>query len=89
MNKNDLATQVAIIGCVTKTQAMATIDAIQSAIVSELKAGRDMTILGFAKFTTTTRKARAGRNPRTGEPITMPPRRMPSAKFSAVFKNTL
>lgn len=88
MNKSELITRVAINGCITKAQALATINAIQGAIVSEMKAGRSVNLIGFASFGVATRKARTNRDPRNGKPLQTPARRVPSVKFSRIFRDT-
>lgn len=46
-------------------------------------------IAGFGKFTVRNKKARLGRNPRTGGPIPISPRRMVTFKTSLEFKREL
>ena len=48
------------------------IDDVLDAIQHELEEGNDVKLLGFGQFRIQTRKAREGRNPKTGEPLTIP-----------------
>ena len=48
------------------------IDDVLDAIQHELEEGNDVKLLGFGQFRIQTRKAREGRNPKTGEPLSIP-----------------
>jgi DNA-binding protein HU-beta len=56
-------------------------DAFVSNVQKALKSGDKVTLVGFGTFSASTRAARMGRNPQTGQPIQIPKRRV--AKFSA------
>jgi len=66
MNKKDLVNEVAKV-VNTKKEAQAAIDCVISSITKSLKKGEDVTLTGFGTFKVVKRKARKGRNPRTGE----------------------
>ena len=66
MNKGDLVNEVAKV-VKTKKQAQAALDCVMSSITKALKKGEDVTLTGFGTFKVVKRKARTGRNPRTGE----------------------
>lgn len=53
----------------TKVQAEQVLDAVFGRIVADLKAGEEVVIKDFGRFTTKVRPARTGRNPKTGEAI--------------------
>ncbi len=75
MNKQELADCIATeIDCSTRL-ALRCIQLIEQAITQELARGGEVRVAGFGTFSTTTRTARSGRNPRTGEPIAIPARR--------------
>ena len=86
MNKTEMAKKLAGKTDLSQAKAAEVIDAIFSSepgngiIAVELDAGRDVSIAGFGKFETRRRKARQGRNPATGETITI------SASKSVRFK---
>jgi DNA-binding protein HU-beta len=54
-----------------------------------LSEGQEMAIPGIGKLTTTTRSARAGRNPKTGEPVDIPPSRGIKFKPSSSLKTAI
>jgi integration host factor subunit alpha len=57
-----------------KREAKDFIDAFFDLIVSQLVDGQDAKISGFGNFEVRTKSARPGRNPRTGEPVTITPK---------------
>jgi DNA-binding protein HU-beta len=81
MNKGELIEAVANDANITKAQAQAAMDAFVSNVQKALKSGDKVTLVGFGTFSASTRAARMGRNPQTGQPIQIPKRRV--AKFSA------
>lgn len=81
MNKADLVDQVAASARITKSQANAALDGAITAITGALRKGDRVTLVGFGTFSTSQRRARAGRNPQTGTPIKIAARRV--AKFTA------
>lgn len=76
----ELIGRVAYGAGITKADASRALDAVKAAIQSELREGRDVFIPGLGRFETKERKARAGRNPASGETIAIPAKRVP--KFS-------
>jgi nucleoid DNA-binding protein len=81
VNKTEMAEKLAKKADISKTKAAEIIDIIFSTkpgegiIAVELDAGRKVNITGFGSFTTKSRSARTGRNPATGETITIPARK--------------
>lgn len=63
----------------------ATIKAIQDTVI----AGERVQIVGFGTFETTTRSARDGRNPATGESISIPASKAPKFKAGKAFKEAV
>jgi DNA-binding protein HU-beta len=72
MNKSELAVMMVKDSGITKLDALKIIDGIIDTITCELKSGNKVTLVGFGSFSTVLRKAKKGRNPRTGENITIP-----------------
>ena len=78
MTKDEFAEKLASKTDIPKSKAHEAIDAIFSTepgkgiIAVELDAGRDFTITGFGTFYTRQRASRQGRNPKTGESLTIP-----------------
>jgi len=80
MNKTDLVNEVGKVTC-TKKEAQAAVDCIFDTITNTLKNMDQVTVFGFGAFKVSNRKARTGRNPKTGEAITIGARNIP--KFMA------
>jgi DNA-binding protein HU-beta len=72
MTKADLVSRIAGDGGMTKAQAEKTVDAFVSAVTDALAGGGKVTLVGFGTFSVGERSKRDGRNPRTGEKITIP-----------------
>jgi len=72
VNKQDLISIVAEAGDLPKAKAGDVVDAVFDAIEKALKKQQDVRLVGFGTFSTSTRKAGTGRNPRTGEEIKIP-----------------
>lgn len=69
MNQADLVAHVADAAGLSKADATKAVDAVLSAVLDELTAGKDVRLNGFGVFSTTERAAREGRNPQTGAAI--------------------
>lgn len=81
MNKNDLIASVADSGDMTRADATRAVDAVFDSITAALKKGDEVRLVGFGTFAVSQRAASQGRNPRTGEPISIPASKQ--AKFKA------
>ncbi len=68
MNKADLVNEVANLTS-TRKKAQAAVDCVFDAITRALKNRDEVTLVGFGTFKVSSRKAREGRNPKTGEAI--------------------
>ncbi|WP_293151242.1 HU family DNA-binding protein [Microcoleus sp. bin48.metabat.b7b8b9.023] len=69
MNKKELVEAVADRADTTQKQANAVLNALLDVIIEALASGDKVTLVGFGTFESRDRKARQGRNPKTGEPI--------------------
>ena len=69
MTKAELIAKVAKEAKITKVAAAKAVDSLTDTIAKELKRGGRITLPGFGTFSVGKRKARTGRNPRTGEKI--------------------
>jgi DNA-binding protein HU-beta len=76
MNKSDLINEMAN-ALESKKVAEATLDSLLDAITQGLKKNGKVTLTGFGTFKVSKRKARTGRNPRTGEAIKIKARKVP------------
>ena len=72
MKKVDMIASVASAANITKKEAAKAVDAVFEAITTEVAGGNKVTITGFGTFEPKVREARQGRNPQTGEAITIP-----------------
>ena len=89
MNKTELVEKVTESAGLTKTQAEAAINAFVETITDGLKAGDKITLKGFGTFEVRQREAREGRNPRTGETMTIAASKAPAFKASSALKNVI
>ena len=69
-----------------KREANDFIDAFFDMLFNELVKGRDVKISAFGNFEVRNKTARPGRNPRTGEEVNIPPRRVITFKASGLLK---
>jgi DNA-binding protein HU-beta len=81
MTKADLVEKMAKDVKISKADAGKALDSFIDGVKKTLKKGTKVTLIGFGTFSVAKRKARKGRNPRTGEPITIKAARVP--KFTA------
>lgn len=81
MNTSDLIDSVAGITGSSKADAKKNVDAVISALTTSLAAGNEVSLNGFGKFKVNDRPEREGRNPATGEAITIAASK--AVKFSA------
>ena len=71
MNTAELTHQIATGHGLTKEQARTIIDSVFAAITETAIRGEEIALTGFGRFKVTDRAERQGRNPATGEPITI------------------
>ena len=81
MNKSELIDHIAESYSYTKVEAEKVINTFTGAVTSALAKGEEVALIGFGNFSTSKVEAREGRNPKTGEPLTIAARIQP--KFSA------
>lgn len=81
MNKAELVAKMSEDAGISKTQANSALDSMIEAVSKTLKGGGKVTLVGFGTFSVSRRKARAGRNPKTGEAIKIKAKKV--AKFKA------
>jgi DNA-binding protein HU-beta len=77
MTKAELVEKIASDTGLTKADAQRALDATLENIKKALKKNQKVTLVGFGTFSVTKRKARKGRNPRTGEEIKIPATKAP------------
>ena len=81
VTKSEFVDRVASTSGLSKKDAGSAVDAVLGAIEGALKSGEDVNFTGFGKFHVAERGAREGRNPRTGETMTIAASRVP--RFTA------
>ena len=90
LTKTELVNQVAKGAGLTKAQAHRAVDSMLNSIRSTLAKGASVNLVGFGSFVVVQRKARKGRNPRTGKVMTIPARKVvrfrPGRQLRELFK---
>ncbi len=80
MTRAELVDDVAHNSTLTRKQSEVVVDAVFSAILDSLHHGDKIELRGFGSFRIRQRASRSGRNPKTGEGVLVPPRRVPVFK---------
>ena len=88
MVKADLVSAVAELG-MTKKQSAAAVDAMIAAITKALTKGDRVSLIGFGTFSVKKRKARTGRNPRTGKALKIPAKKVPVFSAGKALKDAV
>jgi len=83
MNKGQLIGAIASESGLTKAASEKALNAIVSSITGAMKKGDRVGLVGFGSFSILQRKKRTGRNPQTGQPITIPAKKVVKFKPGA------
>jgi DNA-binding protein HU-beta len=86
MNKGELVTSVARKTGLTKKEIDMVLTTILETIVDIISSGEKITLVGFGSFEARDRKEKDGRNPKTGERISIPASRVPVFSVGKFFK---
>lgn len=89
MKKVELVEAVATKAGLTKADATRAIDATFETITCALKNGDKVPLIGFGTFGVSERAERTARNPRTGETITIPAKKVVNFKAGTALKNSV
>ncbi|AVM24300.1 HU family DNA-binding protein [Bacillus pumilus] len=89
MNKTELVSAVVEATGLAKKEVVSVVEATLHAIESTLKEEGQVKIAGFGTFEVTTRAARKGRNPSTGEEIDIPETKAPKFKAAKALKDAV
>ncbi|MBQ1797196.1 MAG: HU family DNA-binding protein [Prevotella sp.] len=81
MNKTELVKKIAEKADLSQVAAKDALDAALDAIQAALQSGESIQLLGFGTFSVTERSERTAKNPRTGEVVKVPAKKV--AKFKA------
>ncbi|NOL36836.1 HU family DNA-binding protein [Bacillus safensis] len=89
MNKTELVSAVVEATGLAKKEVATVVETTFDAIESTLKEEGQVKIAGFGTFEVTTRAARKGRNPQTGEEIDIPETKAPKFKAAKALKDAV
>ena len=89
MNKAELIAAVAENAELTKKDAEKAVKAFIEVVTDELKKGEKVQVVGFGTFEVAERAAREGRNPRTGETMTIAASKTPKFKPGKALKDEI
>ena len=86
MTKSELIDALAQRSSLTKARAELVVNCVFDAMTEALQRGEGIEIRGFGSFTVRPYKPYSGRNPRTGEPVEVPAKRLPFFKVGKELK---
>lgn len=89
MNKAELASVLARENDIKKSDAVAYVDSLFDILQKTLASGDKVAISGFGSLETVTTKARTGRNPQTGAPVSIPAKKKVKWVTSGALKKAL
>ena len=89
MNKTELVAAVAEKAEISKKDAEKAVKAFTDAVAEELAKGGKVQLVGFGNFEVSERPAREGRNPRTGETMTIAASKTPKFKPGKALKDEI
>ncbi|MBI3145618.1 MAG: HU family DNA-binding protein [Pseudogulbenkiania sp.] len=89
MNKSELIDAIAAEADIPKAAAGKALDGMIAAVTGALKQGDTVTLVGFGTFYVGERAERTGRNPKTGDSITIPAARSPKFRAGKALKDAL
>ena len=89
MTKAHIAKRVQDVVGMSEQDAERLLEHILELLKSTLKAGEDITVTGFGRFRVPSKNARVGRNPRTGEELAIPARRVVTFQASPLLKESV
>lgn len=89
MNKIELVSGIAEVSGLKKIEAEKALDAFIKVVEKELAKGEEIRLVGFGSFTVAKRAATEGRNPKTGETLSIPERIVPKFKPGKQLKDAV
>lgn len=89
MTKAELVDEVARTVQLTKKQAETIVNIVFDSIVDSLRSGQKIELRGFGSFRLRSRKSRTGRNPKTGEKVEVPSKKIPYFKPGKELKELI
>ena len=89
MTKADLVEEVSKVTELTRKDSEVIVDTLFDSVIKALKEGDKLEVRGFGSFRVRQRNARVGRNPKTGEKVEVPAKRVPYFKPSKELKDLI
>ena len=89
MNKSELIDAVSAKAGLTKADTDRAFKAFVEVITESMAKGETIALVGFGTFLVRERQARSGRNPRTGETISIESAKIPAFKASKALKDAV
>lgn len=89
MNKSELVDAIASSADISKAAAARALEAVTESIITALKAGDSVALVGFGTFAVKERAARTGRNPQTGASIEIAASKTPAFKPGKALKDAV
>ena len=89
MNKSELIDAIAGVSQLTKADSAKALDGFIKSVENALKSGESVVLVGFGTFEVKERAERKGRNPQTGEEITIKAAKIPSFKAGKSLKDVV
>ena len=89
MKKTELVSAIAEHAEMTKTDAAKALEAFVAVVTQALKDDDNVTIVGFGTYEVRKRKARTGRNPKTGEALKIKASKVPAFKAGKALKDAV
>jgi integration host factor subunit beta len=89
MTKADLVEEVSRVTELTRKDSEVIVDTLFESVIKALRDGDKLEVRGFGSFRVRQRNARVGRNPKTGEKVEVPAKRVPYFKPSKELKDLI
>ena len=89
MTKAELVEEVSRVSDLTKKHSEVIVDTVFRSIIEALHRGEKIELRGFGSFRVRERGARRGRNPKTGQPVSIPAKRVPYFKAGKELKELI
>ena len=89
MTKGELIASIGKEAKISKASAEKAVNAFTNTVMKALKKGDKLALTGFGTFSVAKRRARAGRNPKTGKEIKIPAMRVAKFKAGNLLKNAV
>lgn len=89
MNKSELIEHIATQADISRAAAARALEAVIGGVTTALKKGEGVSLVGFGTFAVSTRAARTGRNPRTGDEIKIKKAKVPKFRPGKALKDAV